>query len=61
MEYAVKAERHDGRVTIVARGFVSREDAEDYPVRLSNWKRVWVEEVAPILHDAASYVRRRPA
>jgi urea transport system ATP-binding protein len=58
MEYAVKGERHDGRVTIVARGFVSREDAEDYPIRLSNWKRVRVEEVAPILYDAASYVMR---
>lgn len=25
------------------RGFVSREDAEDHPVQLSLWKRVWVE------------------
>ncbi len=61
MEYAVKGERHDGRVTIVARGFVSREDAEDYPIRMSNWNRVWVEEVAPVHHDAAGYVRPRRA
>ena len=25
------------------RGFPSRSDAEDYPVRLSLWRRVWVE------------------
>ena len=61
MEYAVKAETRDGRITIIKRGFASQEEAEDHPIRMSRWKRVWVEEVAPILHDAASYVRRRPA
>jgi hypothetical protein len=47
MEYAVKAETRDGEITILRRGFVSYEDAEDHPVKMSDWKRVWIEEVAP--------------
>jgi hypothetical protein len=45
MEYAVKAETKEGDVIILRRGFPSRSDAEDHPVRLSLWKRVWVERV----------------
>jgi hypothetical protein len=43
MEYAVKAETKEGDVITLRRGFPSRSDAEDYPVRLSLWRRVWVE------------------
>jgi hypothetical protein len=39
MEYAVKGERRDGRITIVKRGFISRDEAEDHPIRMSRWKR----------------------
>jgi hypothetical protein len=45
MEYAVKAETHDGQVKILRRGFASEEEAEDYPVQMSLWKRVWVEPI----------------
>jgi hypothetical protein len=48
MEYVVKAETRDGRITILARGFDSYEDAEDHPVKMSSWKRVWIEEVASL-------------
>ena len=59
MEYAVKGETRDGRITILKRGFASHEEAEDYPIRLSRWKRVWIEEVQPLHHNVASYARRR--
>lgn len=45
MEYAVKAETHEGKVTILQRGFTSEAQAEDHPVKMSLWKRVWVEPV----------------
>ena len=45
MEYAVKAETHQGKV-LVLKGFASQEETEDHPVRMSHWKRVWVEQVA---------------
>jgi hypothetical protein len=61
MEYAVKGERRDGSITIVKRGFICRDEAEDHPIRMSRWKRVWVEEVQPLHHNVASYVRRRRA
>jgi hypothetical protein len=43
MEYVVKAETRDGKIVIVKRGFASQEDAEEHPIRMSDWKRVWVE------------------
>jgi hypothetical protein len=43
MEYVVKAETKDGEIVILRSGFASMSDAEDYPVRLSLWERVWVE------------------
>jgi hypothetical protein len=49
MEYAVKGETPDGRIMILARGFDSYEDAEDHPVKMSDWKRVWIELVSPPL------------
>ena len=59
MEYAVKAETREGRITIVKRGFASQEEAEDHPIRMSRWKRVWVEEVSALHVNVAGYVRRR--
>jgi hypothetical protein len=47
MEYAVKGETPDGRITILKRGFVSYEAAEDHPVKMSDWKRVWIEVITP--------------
>jgi hypothetical protein len=48
MEYAVKSETHEGEILILRRGFTSQEEAEDHPVQMSLWKRVWVE---PIDHE----------
>lgn len=46
-EFAVKAETLTGSVMTLRRGFPSRAKAEDHPVTLSLWKRVWVERIAP--------------
>ena len=43
MEYAVRAETKEGDVITLRRGFQTRADAEDYTIRLSRWRRVWVE------------------
>jgi hypothetical protein len=32
-------------VVTLKRGFFSQADAEDYPIRLHLWRRVWVERV----------------
>jgi hypothetical protein len=48
MEYAVRAETKEGDVVTLKRGFTSLSDAEDYPVRLSLWHRVWVEPAATV-------------
>ena len=45
MEYAVKAETREGEVMILRKGFASEEEAEDHPIRMSLWKRVWVEPI----------------
>jgi hypothetical protein len=45
MEYAVFAETHNGTVGILRAGFPTEDDANDFPVRLRDWKRVWVEAV----------------
>ena len=37
MEYAVKGETRDGRIVILACGFDSYQDAEDHPVKMSDW------------------------
>jgi hypothetical protein len=47
MEYAVKGETRDGAVTILKRGFMSYEEAEDHPVKMSDWKRLWIEVITP--------------
>src|SRR5258707_1303882 len=45
MTFAVKAETLEGKVLTLRNGLASRDDAEAHPVRLSLWKRVWVEGV----------------
>jgi|tagenome__1003787_1003787.scaffolds.fasta_scaffold5434427_1 hypothetical protein len=35
MEYAVRAETKEGDVVTLKRGFLSRSDAEDYPIHLA--------------------------
>lgn len=42
-EYAVFAETHEGNIHTLRRGFFSRDAAEDHPVQMSLWKRVWVD------------------
>jgi hypothetical protein len=37
MEYAVKAETHEGKVLILRRGFASHKDAEDHQIQMSLW------------------------
>ena len=44
-EFAVMAETALGNPMVLRRGFATKGDAEDYPVKLSNWVRVWVEEI----------------
>ena len=48
MEYAVRAETKEGDVVTLKRGFASRSDAEDYPIHMSLWRRIWVELVEPL-------------
>ena len=48
MEFAVKAETKDGEVVTLKRGFATQSDAEDYPIHMSLWRRVWVEPVEPL-------------
>jgi hypothetical protein len=45
MEYAVKAETMEGHVVVLKRGFASTEDAESHRVKLSQWRRVWIEQI----------------
>jgi hypothetical protein len=44
-EYAVKGENPDGVVVILRRGFASKNDAEDYRVIMSQWRRIWIERL----------------
>lgn len=44
-EFAVKGELQNGQIRTIERGFPTHEEAEDYPVRLSEWCRVWVEAI----------------
>lgn len=53
MEYAVKAETMEGNVLVLRRGFASEEDAGDHPVKISLWRRVWIEAVGPTITKAA--------
>ena len=60
MEYAVKAETHEGKVVILRRGFASEEEAEDYPIQMSLWKRVWVEPIEHVNRTTPSIAHKRP-
>lgn len=44
--FEVKVETHDGGIHVLRR-FAAREEAEDHPVKLSQWKRVWIERAEP--------------
>ena len=56
MEYAVRAETKEGDVVTLKRGFPSLSDAEDYPVRLCRWRRVWVELCSYICPAPANFM-----
>lgn len=45
MEYAVVGEGHDGAIRTIKGGFAKASEAEDHPIKLSDWKRVWVMPV----------------
>lgn len=53
-EYAVKGETFEGKVMTLRRGFGSRDDAEDHPVQMKLWKRVWVEPIKSPRADTAA-------
>jgi hypothetical protein len=53
MSFAVKAETHEGNIFMLRGGFATESDAEDYPVTLKQWKRVWVEPVIEALPPEA--------
>ena len=42
--FQVMGESHTGKTHILRKGFATEDDALDHPVRLTHWKRVWVEE-----------------
>lgn len=44
VHFAVMAELKTGEIKVL-RYFPTREAAEDHPVRMTHWKRVWVEPV----------------
>lgn len=48
MEFAIKGETKDGGILMLRRGFPTRDAAEDHPIQMSLWKRVWVEEIEPV-------------
>ena len=45
--YEVRAETFEGNTFTLRGGFLTFEAAEDHPVKLSLWKRVWVR-MAPL-------------
>ena len=51
LEYVV-TETRDGKIAVLKRGFASKEEAEDHPIRMSDWKRVWVEALQASDADA---------
>lgn len=42
--FQVMAETMDGGTHILRRGFLTEDAALDHPVKMSHWKRVWVEK-----------------
>jgi hypothetical protein len=53
-EYAVRAETYDGSILTLRKGFASRSDAEDHPVKASLWKRIWVEAIGELKTASAA-------
>lgn len=53
--FEVRAEMHGDGKEVVLRRFDTREEAEDHPVVMKHWRRVWVAEceVADRLPDIA--------
>jgi hypothetical protein len=45
VRWEVRAETHEGNEFRLRGNFDTREAAEDHPVKLSLWKRVWVQEM----------------
>jgi hypothetical protein len=43
-KFVVMGETHNGAILTLRRGFKTRDAAEDHPVTMKYWKRVWVEE-----------------
>lgn len=43
-KYAVMAETHAGK-TIMLERYQTKDDAEEHPVKLSNYRRVWIEPI----------------
>ena len=48
IEFAEKAETLEGNIKLLRRGFPSQDAAEDHPVQMSLWRRVWVEPIESI-------------
>lgn len=46
MTWEVRAETHEGKDVCLRRGFQTHDDAENHPIKLSKWRRVWVQETA---------------
>lgn len=47
MPFSVMAESKSGQVHTLRSGFPTRAKAEDHPVKMSEWSRVWIEHVQP--------------
>jgi len=56
-EFHVKAEFHEGGIGTL-RKFATRDAAESHPVKLSLWRRVWIEEVDPAPPKTEATLRR---
>ena len=49
MEYAVKGETRDGRITILALRSIHTRTPRITPSKCPIWKRVWIELISPPL------------
>jgi hypothetical protein len=47
-------------IAVLKRGFASKEEAEDHPIRMSDWKRVWVEAFQASDVSATDQARAAP-
>lgn len=51
--FNVMGEDHKGNVYVIRKGFRSEEAAEDHPVTMKYWKRVWVSQNVKAAHGPA--------